>query len=142
VDAAIGNREGVSFAVDRAVEPGRRYWYRLVRDGGGGPLVFGEVAATAGSLAPEFALKRISPNPSRGLTRVEFTLAREAEVRLSVVDLQGREVAVLAQGVHRPGSHVATWSGEGNRGPSPTGLYFVRYRVAGQTVTERLALTR
>jgi hypothetical protein len=142
VDAAWRTAGSITIAVDRTVEPGHAYWYRLVEPATiGEPVVLGQLAVTAGA-APEFALSRIRPNPSPGATIVEFSLAREANVRLSVVDLQGREVAILARGVRPRGTHVATWNGDGDRGLAPTGLYFVRYRVDGRTITERLVLTR
>jgi len=40
-----------------------------------------------------------------------ITVPRAANVRLSVVDLQGREVAVLAEGVYSPGRHEIRWDG-------------------------------
>jgi hypothetical protein len=134
---------GVTVALDRSVEAGRTYYYRLVvRTMGSDLLTFGPVAGIAGAGAAEFALWWVAPNPTRGLTHIGFTVAREAWVRLSVVDVQGREVARLVEGIQRPGSYQATWSGRTERGKAPAGLYFVRYQRPGKDVARRLVLTR
>jgi hypothetical protein len=87
-------------------------------------------------------MPRITPNPSRGRTLVEFTVPREARVRVSIADVMGRELVVLADGVHQPGRYQATWSGKTDRGDAPAGLYFARYQMPGKTIVQRLALTR
>ena len=48
------------------------------------------------------------PNPVGHTATVPFRLAHSAQVRLSVVDVLGREVAVLADGTFEGGDHVAT----------------------------------
>jgi len=90
----------------------------------------------------EFALGRVSPNPSAGKVDVEYALPREAHVRLAIVDVQGREIAVLANGVVAPGRHRAVWDGRAARCPAPTGLYFVRYGTPNRTMIKRIALAR
>ena len=63
-------------------------------------------------------------------------------MRLTVVDVSGREMSVLAGGLHTPGSYKATWSGAGQRGLAPTGLYFVRYQAEGQNWAKRITVVR
>lgn len=78
-------------------------------------------------------LRGVRPNPFRGSTQVEFTLATDAAVDLAVYDVQGREVRVLARGVTRTaGVQRLAWDGRrGDGGVAGTGLYFVRLRVRG-----------
>jgi choice-of-anchor C domain-containing protein len=63
------------------------------------------VSADAGAGAARLALAPVVPDPLRGEGRVSFTLPRAQSVRLSVVDLQGREVARLARGELGAGPH-------------------------------------
>jgi hypothetical protein len=58
-----------------------------------------------------------------------------------VVDVQGREVAVLAEGDFEAGRHQVRWEGAsaGQVGP---GLYFVRLSVAGRSLVRRTVVTR
>jgi hypothetical protein len=55
-----------------------------------------------------------------------------------VIDLQGREVAVVAEGEVGAGRHEARIQG-GGRGLAP-GLYFARLRVADRTLVRRFVI--
>lgn len=88
----------------------------------------------------EFALQPLAPNPSRGPVRAAFELPRESHVRLTVIDLQGREVAVLADGTYAAGRHEATWD-SGARPPAG-GVYFVRMVVGSRAWMRRLVHIR
>jgi hypothetical protein len=135
--------EGVILVLDATVEPERTYHYRLVATTStGAKLVFGPLAATAGARIKEFALTRVAPNPTRGTTLVEFTVPRESSLRLSIIDVQGREVTVLATGRHRAGRYQAMWSGKSEQAAVAPGVYFVRYQGPGVNLVRRLALTR
>lgn len=98
--------------------------------------------AGVGDVGAVFALGRVSPNPSPGPTTVAYSLAREAHVKLSIVDVQGRQVAVLADGVLTAGQHTANWDGRIAGGRAPAGLYFARYQTPERTFVRRFALTR
>ena len=78
-----------------------------------------------------FGLGPAIPNPSHGITKLEFTLPEASHVRLTVYDLQGREVAVLARGRFAAGRHVVSWRSGGRTAP-PSGLYFVRLEIPGR----------
>ena len=125
------------------MESGQTYYYRLVATTPGNErMTFGPLVATAGESVTEFALSRVTPNPSNGPTRIDFAVARPASVRVSVVDAQGRTIAVVADGLYRPGRYQATWTGQSDLGPVPVGIYFIRYQVAGKNLVRRLVLTR
>ena len=65
----------------------------------------------------EFALAPVMPNPGRGPFTVTYALPRSAPVRVSVIDVQGREIAVLADGELPAGRHRATWEGAAKAPP-------------------------
>lgn len=90
----------------------------------------------------EFALDRLWPSPASGPIHVAFSLPRDAHARLSVLDLQGRQVALLADGVVPAGRHERVWDSRSRGGAAPAGIYFVRFAVDGRTCVRRLALTR
>jgi hypothetical protein len=69
-----------------------------------------------------FALGAIVPNPTRGAIQFEYALPRDARVRVSVLDVQGREVAVLASGVENAGRHSVQWAGARAGAAVPRGL--------------------
>jgi len=94
------------------------------------------------AIPAEFALGRVVPNPMSGSMRLQYGLPAESAVRLSVLDVQGREMAVLADGVQPAGWHSAGWNGGTARGRAPAGLYFARFQSGGRTLVQRFVLTR
>jgi hypothetical protein len=101
-----------------------------------------EIFPTAGVLdgpITEFGLAPVWPNPVRGSTRFTIAMPRDAKVRLSVHDVQGREQLVLADGVLSAGRHSIDWSSGGGARLGP-GLYFVRFTVPGHSYVRRFAL--
>lgn len=95
-----------------------------------------------GGPASEFALGAVVPNPSRGAVQFEYALPRESRVRVSILDVQGREVAVLASGVQPAGRHTANWSAMRTGSTVARGLYFVRYEAGGKVFSRRFAIVR
>ena len=67
-------------------------------------------------------LINIYPNPFNPTTTIAFGLPVTSEVDLKVYDIQGREVAELAQGCFQAGYHSLKFDGTG----FSSGVYFVR----------------
>jgi len=72
-------------------------------------------------------LRTGAPNPFRTHTQITYRLPEACMIRLSVHNLEGREIAVLAEGMMNAGQHTAVWQGHDARGMrlSP-GIYFTR----------------
>ena len=69
------------------------------------------------------ALDAVYPNPARGAARVRFSVpASDLPVTVRVLDVLGREVAVLWRGRLPTGAHERTWDAEA----VAPGVYFVR----------------
>src|SRR5438876_5225281 len=84
VDGTRRDVTETAILLDRGVEPGQDYYYRLIatrRDGV--VMTFGPLEVTAGLVVNLFALLAVAPSPTREVTRIDFTVAREARVRLS-----------------------------------------------------------
>jgi predicted extracellular nuclease len=93
-------------------------------------------------LGAEFALNPLVPNPSRNGTRVSFVLPRAATIRLDVIDLLGRRVASLADGVFAAGTHEVRWSGASSSGVARSGVYFIRLHGPGGMLMRRAIVMR
>jgi hypothetical protein len=63
-------------------------------------------------------------------------------VRLEILDLQGREVVVIADDEMPAGMFAVDWDGRGPNRAVPAGMYFVRLEVGGRQLVRRLMLTR
>jgi len=73
---------------------------------------------------------------------MNFAVARTAHVKLSVIDLQGREMSVLADQDFAPGRYQATWDGRSDRGAVPAGVYFVRFTTPEKNIVQRVTIAR
>lgn len=77
--------------------------------------------------AANVELAPVLPNPSRGATRIAFTLTQPSLVHLRVFDVLGREVRELVDGAQAAGLHQVLWDGAGNSGDAMRGgVYFYR----------------
>lgn len=143
LDAQATVESGASSVVDRSVEAGRSYWYKIVGlSSGGARTEFGPISATAGQAITKLALSRITPNPTTSAARVDFALPTAGHVRVSIHDLQGREIARLVDGDYQAGAWQAAWNGRTEGGNAPAGLYFVRLQAMGQVLSQRLIVSR
>lgn len=86
---------------------------------------------------------RIVPSPSHGSARMHYGLPRAARVDLAVFDVQGRRLRTLADGSQPAGWHDVTWDGTAESGDHVgSGLYFVRLRIEGATLHQRVVWIR
>jgi len=91
-------------------------------------------------MTPGLGLARVTPNPAVGSFQVWFELPRPARARLTLLDIQGREVAVLAEADFPAGSHRLPWSAARAVGSTPSGVYFVRLQTLGRDWVRRVVL--
>jgi hypothetical protein len=82
------------------------------------------------------ALEQNYPNPFNPSSTIQYSLPYACDVRLSIVDLEGREIARLVDGGMPSGTHRIVW----NAGNSASGVYFARLQAAGSTATRKLVL--
>ncbi|HHF57841.1 MAG TPA: T9SS type A sorting domain-containing protein [candidate division WOR-3 bacterium] len=94
-------------------------------------------------LPRRFELFAPYPNPLRGEAHVKFALPRRTKVELSVYDIQGRRVKVLAHGVYEAGYHVVRFDGRDSRGRRLSqGVYFLRLMAGDYRRTRKMVLVR
>jgi hypothetical protein len=124
--------------IDPAV-PAGRWWYRLsIVTQQGQNLDSSPAVIDVPEPVLEYALLPLAPNPSEGDGVVWYALPHRGHVRLSLSDLQGREVAVLVEGVRDPGRQSAALGARG----LPPGVYLLRLRVPGVDLTRRVVILR
>ena len=90
------------------------------------------------NLPVRHALAQNYPNPFNPSTTLRFSLASEEHVTLSIVDVNGREVARLAHGTYAAGSYEATWDAGDHAG----GVYYCRMLAGGFTTTRPIMLIK
>lgn len=97
-----------------------------------------EVANESPAVATLARLHAPHPNPARDGATVTFDVAEAGPVRVEVLDVLGRRVAVLTDEVVAAGEHTARW----DAGALPSGLYLVLLTAGDHVQTQRLTLTR
>ncbi|MEE9554123.1 MAG: T9SS type A sorting domain-containing protein [candidate division Zixibacteria bacterium] len=67
------------------------------------------------------------PNPFNSSTAINFNLPSSGDYRLTIYDILGRRVRVLANGFHEAGNNMVIWDGtDENRRDIASGIYFAR----------------
>ncbi len=94
----------------------------------------------AGSLnTPKpFGIAGTHPNPFNASTVIEYRLAADAPVDLSIYNMIGQRVAVLENGPVYAGKHAVTWNAAG----FSSGTYVVRLISGGKAETRKVMLVK
>jgi PA domain-containing protein len=104
-------------------------------------------ASTAGvgpdSPATAAVLGRPYPNPTSRGAAINFRILRPEYVHLTVVDVSGRKIRSLHEGMLPPGAHMRHWDGMTDSGrEAPAGVYLLSLRTSEGLRTQRIALSR
>ena len=104
--------------------------------------VTSSVNAQANATAPAaLRLEAPVPNPTRGDARIVLAVPHASQVRVTVYDVAGRMVRVLATEHLTPGVHPFVWDGrdERQRRVEP-GTYLIRAAVGEEELTQKLTI--
>ena len=104
-------------------------------------------AATASPIVAtepaSFGLSPVRPNPFGSSAEIAFTLDRDGQAHLEIIDVTGRRVTTLVDREMSAGRHAITWNGSDSDGQAvAAGLYFVRLVSGGRTDLERVSRLR
>jgi hypothetical protein len=95
------------------------------------------------NLPKAFALKQNYPNPFNPSTEIVFDLEKSSTINLTVFNVLGQKVKVLANGVQQAGTHSLSWDGRDEMGATvSTGLYFYTLTDGNSSVTKKMALMK
>jgi len=85
-----------------------------------------------------FELGQNYPNPFNPSTTIDFAISTNSNVRLSVYNLLGEEVAVLVNGKKAAGSYSVKFDGS----ELANGIYFYSLKTQGKVLTKKLTLLK
>ena len=92
-----------------------------------------------GNQLPEgYRLEQNYPNPFNPVTAIKFAVSGNNFVNLTVFDLTGKEIQVLVNETKQAGSYSVEW----NAVNYPSGVYFYRLSVNGQSLEKKMVLVK
>jgi len=91
-----------------------------------------------------YGIKDIFPNPFNPVANIQFEVAEFSQVKLSIIDLNGRLVSVLGNGKMNPGQYQSLWDGVDNYGNQvSSGIYLAVLESNGMLIqTRKLVLLK
>jgi len=83
------------------------------------------------------------PNPLSSSTKLEFNIPADGFYSIDIVDVVGKEVKSIFNGVSENGSKSFEWNGTDNNGQSlNSGVYFVRLKSNNQIFTQKISIVK
>ncbi|MBN2356881.1 DUF362 domain-containing protein [candidate division KSB1 bacterium] len=120
----------------RGIGTNRLSEIEVVGDGAG--LVTG-IAAKVSDLSPDgYHLGQNFPNPFNPSTTIPFQLPYREKVTITLYNIAGEKMAILAEGIFPSGQHAIRWTAKN----LPSGLYFYIMRSGAFVGTKKLVLRK
>ncbi|MCB0549718.1 MAG: multicopper oxidase domain-containing protein [Phaeodactylibacter sp.] len=91
----------------------------------------------------EAALAANYPNPTSGSTTIPFFLPADDNIRVDIVDINGRPVKELASGLYPAGNHQLEWNGTNSAGSLvPSGIYIYQLHTSNEVFSQQMIIQR
>jgi len=82
----------------------------------------------------KFSLKQNFPNPFNPVTTIQYSIAKDADVKLTVYDMLGKEVQTLVNSRVTSGNYQVQFDASN----LATGVYIYRLETEGQTLSKKM----
>jgi len=129
-------RNSYSF-VDNGLSAGK-YTYRLKQVDFDGTYEYTKSVEVSVGLPTEFSLSQNYPNPFNPSTTINFALPKTSNVKLTIYNALGKEVATLVNGTMEAGNHSTVWNASNNA----SGMYFFKLEAGNFTSTKKMMLIK
>jgi hypothetical protein len=104
------------------------------------PVAVG-IAERKGPVVPDVGLST-APNPFGRVTEIRYQVGCAGPVALTLRDVTGRAVRLLAGGTQPSGPHSVVWDGKDDGGRAlPTGVYFCTLDIGTKRISRKVVLT-
>jgi hypothetical protein len=85
-----------------------------------------------------FALDQNYPNPFNPSTTISYAVPKASDIRLTVYDMMGREVSVLAAGRKAAGFYTVEFDGKN----LASGIYFYRLKAGSTVLKQKMVMLK
>jgi len=123
--------------IDKAVDQGVNY-YRLKQIDFDGSYAYSDIVEVEVVAPLTFDLTQNYPNPFNPSTNIKFSVPEAGNVKLSVYNLVGEEVAVLVNGFSQAGTFEVTFDASN----LSTGVYLYKLQSANSVQTKKMMLLK
>lgn len=133
--------DGPTFSYTEAEVPGQVVFYRIRLQGkDGSARTSGTIKIGLGTDEKKAPVRLLGnfPNPFSEVTTVAYEVNERTPVTITVFNLQGHQIAELADGVKPPGYHEAPFEAA----DLPSGTYFVRLKTPTDKQSDRMVLLK
>ena len=91
----------------------------------------------------KFNMSQNYPNPFNPSTQFSYTLPESGNIELAIYDITGKMVYKFYDGFQRAGNHNILWTGvDQNQKTVPSGVYFCLLKMASNTITKKMVMTK
>ncbi|MCK6603422.1 MAG: T9SS type A sorting domain-containing protein [Ignavibacteriaceae bacterium] len=121
-----------------------KVWYRLKQIDYDGSYKFSnEISAESAGLINDFVLYGNYPNPFNPSTTISFSSKVKENVKVTVLNLLGEEVATLFEGIANPGLNNFTWDGKNSAGITVnSGIYIYRIAAGAKSFAGKMIMNK
>lgn len=106
--------------------------------GGNDTTIYTSIKLVNSEVPNDFRLHQNYPNPFNPKTIINYELRISSYVKLNVYDIQGKELMLLAEQRHNPGSYKVEFDGSG----LSSGVYFYRLEVIDERTNKIFSDTK
>jgi len=85
-----------------------------------------------------FTMKNIYPNPFNPVTKLSYDIEKAGNLKISVYNILGQEVAELYNDYQSFGPHSMIW----NASSMASGVYYIKFDLNGQIETSKVMLVK
>jgi hypothetical protein len=101
------------------------------------------VNGNSGALPNGFELSQNYPNPFNPTTLINYSLANESAVNLSIYNAAGQLIKTLVNKVQPSGSYTVNWDGTNQSAKKlVSGVYFYQLKAGNNVVTKKMMLVK
>jgi hypothetical protein len=120
---------------DRNLQSGK-YLYRLRQVDFDGKYNYSAIINISISDKQDYSLGQNHPNPFNGTTIIPYTISGTAHVRISIIDMHGRTVKVIEEGLRRAGQYNVQL----NLSELHSGVYIYKLDADSYTATRKMVI--
>lgn len=119
------------------------YSYRLKQIDFDGTTSYSDIIEVEVGLPINYSLEQNYPNPFNPSTTIKYSLPLNGNVKLSVFNTLGEEVAVLVNELAEAGYYTIEWNGTNNHNVKlPSGVYIYRLEAGNFTSAKKLVILK